>query len=333
MRPSQCLLTGLAAALICLSATAHVQACAPVPPVVRDLAVPRFYADAAGTRVDPAAAATHEVAVAPVTAFVRTVTQDADKALRRTSPAARQELAACALGWLHVWAQGGAWLGRMQTQQAEYQRKWDLAGVALAYLKLRQFASVEQRVAIEPWLRTFADSCRAFFDAPERARNNHWYWLGLGLAAVGLATDSSKHWDMARGIIADAAADIRADGALPKELVRQSRALFYHAFAVVPLVVMAELAASRGEDWYALDGGALHRLVRLTHQGLIAPKQFEQLAGIAQEANPNSRSGWLQLYTARFPGRLVEPHPNVSDGNRWIGGSALILKTVLEKLR
>jgi poly(beta-D-mannuronate) lyase len=320
------LLTALAA----WSAPATAQACMPAPPAVRDLDIPRFYADAAGTKVDPAAAAAHEKAVAPLNAFVRQVTQDADKALRRASPKSQAELAICVLAWIEAWARGDAWLGAMQTQQAEYQRKWDLAGVSLAYLKLQRFATAEQRTVIDPWLQRFADTCRAFFDNPARSRNNHWYWLGLGMAAVGLVTDSPRHWEAARAIMRDAAADIRADGALPKELERQGRALYYHAFTLVPLVVMAELAASRGEDWYALNDGAIHRLARLTHDGLNQPALFEPLAGILQEPDPNPRTGWLHLYLARFPGRLAAPHPDVGEGTRWIGGSARVLKGVLE---
>ncbi len=320
------LLTGIGQML----AVAAAQTCLPPPPAVSDLNVPRFYADAAGTKIDHEAARAHEKAVAPLNAFVRQVTQDADKALRRTSPRAQLELASCALTWLETWARGSAWLGTMQTQQAEYQRKWDLAGVSIAYLKLRHFATAEQRTVIEPWLQRFADTCRRFFDNPERSRNNHWYWLGLGMAAVGLATDSPRHWEAARAIMQDATTDIRADGAVPKELERQTLALHYHAFALVPLVVMAELAASRGEDWFAFNEGAIHRLVRLTHDGLIKPELFEPLASIAQEPNPNARSGWLHLYLARFPGRLAQPHPKVSEGTRWIGGSAVVLKAVLD---
>jgi poly(beta-D-mannuronate) lyase len=321
----------VAAALWCVTAhDVQAQICPDVPPVVRNLDVPRFYSDAAGTKVDPLAAAAHAKAVEPLNAFVRQVTQDADKALRRGSPKSQLEVAVCALAWLETWARGDAWLGTMSTQQAEYQRKWDLAGVALAYLKLQRFATAEQRAAIEPWLQRFADVCRAFFDAPERSRNNHWYWLGLGAAAVGLATNSPRHWDMARGIMRDAASDVRADGAIPKELERQARALYYHTFALVPLVVMAELAASRGEDWYALGDGALHRLASLTHAGLKQPALFLPLAGLVQEPDTNPRAGWLQLYSARFPGRLVGPHPDVAEGNRWIGGNVLVLKAVID---
>ncbi len=305
--------------------------CPAVPPVVTSLDVPRFYGDEAGTIVDPALKALHEAAVAPLTAFLREVVSDADHAYTRASPKSQGEAAQCALTWLSTWAAGGAWLGAMSTKQAEYQRKWDLAGVALAYLKVRPFARPDQRAVIEPWLRKFADTAHAFFDNPEHKRNNHWYWLGLGEAAVGLAIDSQRHFDIARAIMKDAARDIAADGTLPVEMARGQRALFYHVFAMTPLVVMAELAASRGEDWYAFRDGALHRLVGVSLAGLRSPEKFDALAGVRQERPINTRAGWLQLYQQRFPDKVTAPLPKVADGHRWLGGNVLILSAALRK--
>ncbi|MEQ1715968.1 MAG: alginate lyase family protein [Hyphomicrobium sp.] len=303
-------------------------ACPAAPPVVRDITLPRFYGDKDGSVIDPERDAAHKAAVAPLTAFVRAVTQDADKALRRSKPEAQKALALCTLTWIATWAKGDAWLGTMATRQAEYQRKWDLAGVALAYLKLKPFATAEQRQVIEPWLKRFADVARTFFDDRERQRNNHWYWLGLGAAAVGMAAESPQHWEMAREIMRDAARDIGTDGTLKAEMTRKSRALLYHAFALTPLVVMAELAASRGEDWYGFEAGAVHRLAKLTIDGLNAPETFDACVGVAQERPVNGRAGWVQLYRARFPER-VETAPDIPEGHRWIGGSAAVLRDVL----
>lgn len=311
-------------------AAAQREAACPAPPQpVVDLDLARFYADEAGSVVDAAKQKEHDTAVAPLTLFVRTVADLADKSHTRSSPAARAEAARCALGWLTTWAKSGALTGRMASRQAEYQRKWDFGGTALAYLKLKAAAPSADRTLIEPWLIRLADASRAFFDDPARTRNNHWYWLGLGLAATALATNSDRHWAMARGIMTDAARDIAGEGTLPKEMERKTRALFYHVFAMTPLVVMAELAASRGEDWYALGGGALHRLVALCHRGLADPSQFDAQTGVAQERPVNARAGWLQLYERRFPGRLAPPHPVVAEGNRWLGGRVEVLSGVL----
>ena len=323
----------MAMACLSIASSAHAASgCPAVPPVVTSLDVPRFYGDDAGTIVDPQQKAMHAKAVEPLTKFLRQVVADADHAYTRASHKSQGEAADCALTWLQLWAAGGAWLGPMSTKQAEYQRKWDLAGVALAYLKVRAFARPEQRQVIEPWLQKFADAARGFFDDKSHKRNNHWYWLGLGEAAVGLATSSARHLDIARGIMQDAARDIGADGTLPEEMARGPRALFYHVFAVVPLVLMAELAASRDEDWYSFGNGALHRLAGVSMTGLADPAMFDRLAGVMQERPLNARAGWLQAYQRRFPDRVTPTLlPLVAEGHRWLGGNTLVLLSALKR--
>ena len=189
---------------------------------------------------------------------------------------------------------------------------------------------------IEPWLVRFADATRAFFDNPKHKRNNHWYWLGVGMAATAMATDSDRHWQIARGIMADAARDIAADGTLPLELARGGRAIHYHAFSVMPLVVLAELGAARGEDWYALNDGALHRLVDVTVAGFAAPEVFDKLAGVPQQrpVTHASGAGWIQLYAARFPERVTgKTLPEMKSGHRWIGGDVTTLAFALSTMK
>lgn len=321
--------SGLMCAAVVLPGAAS--ACPPPPPAIKDITVPRFYGDKDGSVVDAKLAEAHKKAVAPLTGFLRQVTQDADKSWRRSKPEAQAEVGTCAVAWLAAWAQGDAWLGTMETKQAEYQRKWDLAGVALAYIKVRRFATPEQRATIEPWLMRFADVTRTFFDDRDRKRNNHWYWLGLAVGAVAIAADSPRHWEMARGIMQDAAADIAPDGTIQLEIERKGRALHYHAFAVTPLVVLAELAQSKGEDWYAFGDGAIHRLVGLTLEGLERPELFEQIAGVEQDDQTRPGAGWYHLYRHRFPDRSIVKSDDIPEGHRWLGGNALVLLDVLRK--
>ncbi len=314
---------------VLFSATAAVRAhadCPPVPAPVRDLKLERFYEDSAGSVVDPAKMAAHKAETAPLTAFVGFITKQADRAnSQRSSPV---ETAACAISWIRGWADTSAYLGTMDSKQSEAQRKWDLAGTALAYLKLRHFATAEDRAAIEPWLMTWAGAARAHFDDAGVKRNNHWYWMGLAAAAVGLATENGKYWQMAKGIFQDAAKDIASDGTLPLELERKGRALHYHVFALEPLVIMAEMAAAKGEDWYALNDGALHRLVAKTVEGLIEPSVFEKLAGVAQERPVKSGYGWASLYRDRHFGRMPDKIEQPI-GHRWLGGEVDVLLRVL----
>lgn len=318
-------------------AASHASAVCPAPPAaVKDLDIPRFYGDAKGSIIESKQKALHDAAVEPLAAFLREVTTEADKAHRRTRFVEKKEAATCALGWITAWAAGDAWLGRMAQAQAEYQRKWDLAGVALAYLKVKPFATPEQRRVIEPWLIRFADASHAFFDDPKHKRNNHWYWQGLAIGATALATGSDKHWQIARGIMTDAARDIAADGTLPLEIERGGRAIHYHAFAVMPLVVLAELGRAKGEDWYALNNGALHRLVDATMAGLADPAMFDRLARVPQQRplHNSTGAGWMQMYAAHNGQRLQgKPMTAMKPAHRWIGGDVQVLDEILGGLR
>jgi poly(beta-D-mannuronate) lyase len=302
-------------------------ACAPAPTPLRSLAIPRFYANAEGSVVDPKLAKLHATAVAPLIAFLREIVDAADAGVRSKD----QGRAPCAVAWLQTWAAGEAWLGDMVTQQAEYQRKFDLAGIALAYVKLKPHATPAQRAVIEPWLQRWAATARSFFDSPARKRNNHWYWLGLSIMAASIATDDPALWSQAEGIYMDAMRDIRTDGSLLMELERRELALFYHVFATMPLVIMAEIASRRGLDWYVLGDGALHRLVKLSATGLASPASFEVLAGRVQAQPVNARAGWLLPYQTRFPDRLRGlVLPDVPTKHRWLGGDVGLLFRTLE---
>ena len=300
--------------------------CEKPPAPVRDLDLERFYADSAGSVVDPKLAVEHEKAVAPLVTFLRHVVSDADKAVKTHDASHGQ----CAARWIAAWAKGDAWLGRMTSAQAEYQRKWDLGGVALAYLKVKSYATPAEQAVIEPWLVRFADAARGFFDDPKRRRNNQWYWLGVGLAATSLATGDERLWKEARTVMEDAAGDIAPNGTLALELARERRALYYHAFSLTPLVAMAELARARGEDWWALKNGALHRLVDVTRRGIQSPELFDKLAGVAQERPVKPGFGWHAIYRARFKDKAGGDWPEVPDQHRWLGGDVKLLMRVLD---
>ena len=312
-------------------------ACPAAPPAIRDLELTRFYADAKGSEVDPALAERHKAETAPLTLFLRHVTAQADKAWKRTKPDEQLDAAQCGLAWLDAWAKGGALTGKMTTAQAQSERKWDFTGAALAFLKLKPFASDAQRRSIAPWLIRLAEASWQDLAQPGRKHNNHWYWLGLGIGAAAIADDNPKYWELARSIMHDAARDIAADGSLPMELARGKRALHYHAFALMPLTALAALGAAKGEDFYALGNGALDRLAALTARGLADPQLFDSLAGVAQERPVKPGAGWMQFYAGARGTRLGEVAdritPPVAPGHRWLGGNADMLLAALQRVR
>lgn len=306
------------------------ETCPAAPPAIRDLTLTRFYKDAKGSQVDPGLAGKHETETAPLTAFLRHVASQADKAVKRPTPSGRLEAAQCGLAWLQAWAEAGALTGRMATPQAQSERKWDFTGAALAFLKLKPYASDAQRRVIPHWLIQLAEASWQDLAMPGKKHNNHWYWLGLGIGAAAMADDNPKYWELARSIMQDAARDIGPDGALPMEMARGQRALHYHVFALQPLIVLARLGAAKGEDFYALGGGALDRLAALTAKGLADPAVFDKLAGVPQERPVKPGAGWLQLYTLARGPRLGEV-AGVKPSHRWLGGDVTLLDAALAR--
>lgn len=311
---------GVATACAGLLGTAgEAGACPAAPPAIRDLEMSRPYTDDVGSAADTATTARHVAEAEPLKAWLSFVTRSADAAMSAGGDAAA-EAGRCAVGWIAEWARAGALLGDMTSKQAEYERKWDMTGAALAWLKVRRHASTDERRDIDTWLARLADAATHFAELPGHKRNNHWFWLGLGLGAVAIATADPVRWARAHAIYRDALTEIAADGTLRLEMARGKRALHYHAFALMPLVTLAELAASRGEDWWSEREGSLHRLVAVTLRGLADPAQFDRLAAVAQERPVNPQAGWIALYAARFPERVPAGVPASKPSHRWLGG-------------
>ena len=325
------------ARLLAAVASFTVAFCAPAfacpfpPPAVHDLELTRFYTDSAGSKADPALLEQHKDQTAPIRDYLRQVTAEADASFIQETESLGLYRARCALEWLEVWARDEALLGRVINKQAGAERRWTLAGAALSYIKVKPAANPEQRQAIEAWLGKIAHAAQNDFAREASKHNNHWYWLGLGLGATAIATGDEALWTQARDIMQEAASAISTDGTLPLELAREARALHYHAFALMPLTALAELARSRGEDWYALNDGALHRLVAITAQGIERPQIFKTLSGFDQEQPVNMQYGWLPLYRLERPDAYANARFEMPSGHYWLGGNVLLLNRALTK--
>ncbi|MGE5536994.1 MAG: alginate lyase family protein [Gemmatimonas sp.] len=305
---------------------------APPVPVVR-LDMDGFYADSASSVVDAHRMAAYREAVKAIDAFESGVARSSDRYVRGGDVAD----ASCTLEWLERWARAGAMLDAA-TSQGGYVRKWGLAAVASAYLKVGD-AQIDRAAlgGVREWIGRWAHLVRDEYDAkPAQTshRNNHLYWAAwsVGLAAAALDERALLDWSLGKARIG--IAEIDRDGFLPLEMARKARALHYHVFAAAPLVLTAELAAANGVDLYAERGGALHRLVAATVAGLEDPAPFAAVAGARQEVSgliSGGNIGWLEAYVARFPDRAASQaaarllRPLRPAFHRWYGGDATLL--------
>jgi poly(beta-D-mannuronate) lyase len=302
--------------------------CPTPPPAVRDIDTRPFYSDANYSVVDPARYAANQASVRPISEFSHQVASMADTWLR-----ARPHFpgpALCAVQFLDAWARADALLG-VVTNQGGYERKWALAGLALAWLRLRDAPGIDPAASarIASWFQRLANAVRPHYQRMSRtdARNNHAYWAGLAVAAAGVAADDRALFEWGLGRARLGIEQIDADGALPLEMARASKALHYHLFSTMPLVMTAELGAANGIDLYAERDGALHRLIARTLDGVDDPSWFARRARHTQDFVGGRISGgnlaWIEPYFARFPDRsraalLTRFRPLT---HRWLGGN------------
>jgi poly(beta-D-mannuronate) lyase len=286
------------------------ESCVLIAPPSRALDVDGFYADRQGSVVDERRRAARDAAMAPYETFVRRVQALADGfALRGTEADGR-----CALRLLADWAGHGVLLGALPTRQAEYERNWYLAGLALAYLKVKPLAGASERAAVERWLAGIGDGAARAVDQGLIPPNNLHYWAGLALASAGLAAGRGDLEARGTAILRQGLAAIAPDGSLPAEMARGSKAMDYHAFAAAPLALLALIETRRARPF---DPDGLDRLVRRIVRGLADPASFARQAGAAQAAPAAWNLAWLAIYRQLDP---AMPLPPAASASHFLGG-------------
>jgi poly(beta-D-mannuronate) lyase len=307
-------------------------ACAEPPVPVRDVTVESFYRrdDPSFSIVDPEALAARNRATAPLAALASGIARMGDRYLGASprNPA----VAACMAGWLDRWAGEGAMLGRV-TMQGIYERKWTLATLALNYALLADAPEIDAatRERIEGWLRDLAwATVPDYARKPFADQNNHLNWAALAVLAAAVATDDAALFDWGIAATRGALAVVAADGSLPRELARRSKALHYHRFALEPLVLADALAAANGIELSEQSGDALARLAAFTRDGFENPESVAKRAGVAQEGvgselvSPSSYA-WAEIYLARHEDEKLAAAVDRVRGralaSTWLGGN------------
>jgi len=305
-------------------------ACSVPIPAVRAVTVGGFYADRDASVVEPEALARYQEATKPITDYETQITTISDTFLR--SRPANLAPARCALDWLEAWAGQGALLGRM-SQQGGYVRTWALSSIVASYIKIQAAEGLDaaRRQRVEEWIRQLATAMIAYYGgrSGSDARNNHAYWAGQAAVLSGVALNDRGllAWGVERYRVG--ISQVGADGTLPLEVARKSKARHYHNFALMPLVLIAEVAARNGMDLYAEAGGAIHRLAGRVTDSLADPAFFERLTSVRQDWEGDLAGGslaWAEPYYARFhDGRLVPWLARYRPlRHRWFGGDATL---------
>lgn len=292
---------------VAVKATGAPYDCPAVAHLPVDFVTDGFYkiGDPTHSIVDPARMRAYRESAAPEKRDGNEVVAAAD-AYRTTGSLAA---ARCVVAHLEANARGQALTGKMSSNQAYYVQGWVLGGEAIAYLKVRDsgVVSPEQSALILDWMKQVSRQARDYYDEKAAKNpdtlNNHYYWAGVELAAVGIAANNRSDFKWGMSAAEQGISSIRPDGTLPNEMRRGQRALHYHLYAAGPLVMLAELGIPNGVDLYGKNSGALKHLVRVAMAGLVDPTPFEKATGIKQlVGSPSSEQiGWAEPFNRRFP--------------------------------
>jgi poly(beta-D-mannuronate) lyase len=281
--------------------------CAVVPDPVRDINAVDYRTGPGGMTIDSSLRARNDAAMEPQRTFVRVVSSSADHYIADNKTAAAE----CVLTALRDWANGGALLGATANAQADRERSGLTSGIAFAYLKTKDAASLEDQQTIEAWLNKLASGVESAFGDPARPANRSLALAGLATMAVGVATGNGDHQRFGEAAFDQSARAIDEQGVLEIEMGGGERALFDQDFALGNLVMTAELAAKQsGEDWYSRHDGALHHLADRVLDGLHDPSWFAERTG-KQQFLPSGRDlAWIAFYARRFPDRFAGRVPD-----------------------
>ncbi len=299
-------------------------ACPAIAHIAPDLVTDGFYRldDPTHSIIDPVRQEAYRKSSDGVKSVGMAIVKAADD--YRTSGS--RKAAQCAMTQILALAQEHSLAGTMSSNQAYYVQGWVVGAIAIAYLKIRDsgIATAEQTETITKWMQTVGDQTIGYYDRRKKSgqgdsQNNHLYWAGVELAAIGVAADNRRDFDWAVSAYDNGVNQIRPDGTLPLEMARGGRALHYHLYALAPLVLIAEFGEANHLDLYAHANGALHRLVKVSVAGLQDPTPFEKATGVPQEIPKvisGDQIGWAPPYLRRFPNpaleQIVEAAPSLS---------------------
>ncbi|WP_252273202.1 mannuronate-specific alginate lyase [Pseudomonas subflava] len=281
---------------------------APPPPYTGELDFPSKYQGSDSSRDTLNVAA--ERRYLKLTGDMREMEKGVNRMVGRYFKYGRPQEVDCAMTWLESWADAGALLSKDYNHTGMSVRKWTLGSLAGAYLRLKFSTSrpldahTEQSAKVERWFGQMADMVVADWNAyPKERSNNHNYWAAWSVMASAVILDRRDLFDWSVGQYRHGVDQITRDGYLPRELVRETRALSYHNYSIAPLMMVSAFAKANGLDLRGEDDGALLRLARNVEAGLQNPKIFQEKTGYEQKAvdlQQSSRFAWLEPYCALY---------------------------------
>lgn len=298
-----------------------------VAPPVGEMQIPHHYMEGSSGPTNPAEAE----ATRPYAEFERRITAGMNQWVARDN----QREAQCALSQLDAWAQAGA-LTRYDPKaysQSWYQAEWTLASAGITASVLRQDSELDgaQQERVADWLN-YAVHKLLSYEKRGALGNNHHYWRALAATSIGVLSKDDDLFRFGVDTFKQAVGQEDSNGAFPLEMARHENAIHYQAFALQPLIMIAEFADRQNIDLYAYSdhGRTIRNAILFLGRAISDPTVVKQYTDDPQRIAFHAGDvGELEFYFARFgttgvPASLTELLSRPAVETR-IGGNTTVL--------
>lgn len=214
------------------------------------------------------------------------------------------------------WANKNAMFGfeySPKSQQAWFQVEGTLFAISLALSIFR--ADIPERrkelAVIENWLEALAQKHFSIPGGPSSCCNNHYYRRALYATSIGIMADNNTMFRNGVAAIYSALAHAKPDGALPLEIARGPRATHYQNYALMYLVMIAELIERQGYSVWQLEveGKSLHTLIEFNNKLISRPEFAAEYSGGYEQITKFTDAqylAWFEIYLSRFENSFME---------------------------
>jgi len=283
-----------------LAAIQQLSSCAALPfapPPAGRMIIPNHYLHGSSGPVNPAQAPVERM----YENFQKRVIAGTSQYLAKGSHAE----SAAALAQLDGWATAGALLNysREESQQAWFQVEWTVSAAAICESVLVNDPTLDpaQQKRVIAWLDAVSHRDIGF-ERPADPGNNHHYWRALAATAVGVVAADGGLFHFGIDTYRQAIAEIDSRGAFPKEMTRHENAIHYQGFALLPLVMIAQLSDRQGYDLYSYQshGKTLRDAIIFFGRAVDDPELVTPYTKDRQSRIDSSDFAAFPFYAAKF---------------------------------
>lgn len=241
-----------------------------------------------------------------------------DHAIEQTGNAKGRVAKHCLNLWLSEWADAGALLSTDSSKTGVALRKWTLASIATATLKLEELDPDNWKLSDnhKRWFKKLAD--QVILDHHDRLNprfkhfNNHDYWAAWAVASTGIVLNNTDYLNWSKLVFDRAMTQIVVSqdgqyGYLPNEIKRGPLAADYSHYSLVPLVMLQVFLPQNG---ITISQDARVKMAQLANFAVAVVEHPSRLKGIItvpQKAVKEYKTIWMIPYLTVDPKHISVP--------------------------